>query len=315
MGPTVYTGTRRRRPVPDTDPPATTVADAAAAVPTSDATQSSDAVDPTSTEATQSSADRSTRIPSGSVAFGDLTRAAYCPRQLYYARREPDRSIPDAQRSRIDLAFRYPELVTADDAALSDRPIDPSPTVYRERLRTLRDGGCRERFGVPWRSLANPDRTRAFLVGRSCHGIAHKVLSGDEAVVTQSGDHEVGSSVDDAGDADAGDPPIPCLVSPGTPPERGVWEPQTVRAVAIAKALAWEREREIPRVLVEYPAVGVVREVSLTVRTTAAYRRALRTARGIDGPPPRVSDDRCPPCEYRDRCGTETRSLRSRLGL
>ncbi|WP_096391672.1 CRISPR-associated protein Cas4 [Halopenitus persicus] len=262
-------------------------------------------------------------MPSGSVAFGDLTRAAYCPRQLYYARQEPDRSIPDAQRSRIDLAFRYPELATADDAALSDRPIDPHPAVYRERLRALRDGGLAERFGVPWRSLANPDRTRAFLVGRSCHGIAHKVLSGNDvtepsgadAAATPSGDHDVGSSVDDAGDADAGAPPIPCLVSPGTPPKQGVWEPQTVRAVAIAKALAWEREREIPRVLVEYPAVGVVREVSLTVRTKAAYRRALRTARGIDGPPPRVSDDRCPPCEYRDQCGTETRSLRSRLGL
>ncbi len=262
---------------PDTETPPT---DATATASSSHATR-------------PASPDRSDRIPSGSVAFGDLTRAAYCPRQLYYARRETDRSIPDAQRSRIDLAFRYPDSVAASDADLVDRPIDVRPTVYRDRLRTLRDGDLRERFGIPWRSLAIPDRTRAFLVGRSCHGIAHKVLSGN----------------------DADDPPLPALVSPGTPPDQGVWEPQAVRAVAIAKALAWEEERPIPRALVEYPAVGIVREVTLSVRTKAAYRRALRTTRGIDGPPPRVSDDRCPPCEYRDQCGTETRSLRSRLGL
>jgi len=62
-----------------------------------------------------------------------------------------------------------------------------------------------------------------------------------------------------------------------------VWEPQSVRAVAVAKALSWEREREIPRALVEYPSVGVVREVRLTTRKKAAYRRALRAARSITG--------------------------------
>jgi len=70
----------------------------------------------------------------------------------------------------------------------------------------------------------------------------------------------------------------PTLVSPGDPPENGVWEPQSVKAVAVAKAVAWEHEREVPRALVEYPSVGTVREVRLTTRKKAAYRRALRAA-------------------------------------
>jgi CRISPR-associated exonuclease Cas4 len=84
---------------------------------------------------------------------------------------------------------------------------------------------------------------------------------------------------------------------------------------AVANALAWERQREIPRALVEYPAVGAVREVELTCRRTAAYRRVLRTVRSMDGPPPRVDDSRCESCEYRTECGVKTRSLRSLLGL
>ncbi|MFA9515770.1 hypothetical protein ACERIT_00880 [Halopenitus sp. H-Gu1] len=228
------------------------------------------------------------------MSFGDLTRAAYCPRQLYYARRADDRSIPASQRARIDLAFRYSELLEASNGDLLDHPIDCPADRYQERLRSLHDGDLEDRFGISWRALVEPTETRTLLTGRKCHGIAHKVVD----------------------DTDAPDvPPIPTIVSPGTPPETGIWEPQTVRAVAAAKALAWERQRKIPRALVEYPAVGIVREATLTVRTVATYRRALRAARGIDGPPPRVNDDRCRPCEFREKCGTKTRSLRSRLGL
>jgi len=86
------------------------------------------------------------------------------------------------------------------------------------------------------------------------------------------------------------------------------------RAVAVAKAVAWEHEREVPRALVEYPSVGTVREVRLTTRKKAAYRRALRAARAIDGPPARVDDDRCSGCEYRETCGVGRRSFRSLLG-
>ena len=218
------------------------------------------------------------------IPFSDLASAAYCPRQLYYRRREDDREVPDEVRERIDLAYRYPESVDAPDATLRRLPLRRSPAAYRRNLSRLHERDVYDR-------LVDPVRERAFLSGRDCHGIAHKVLAG----------------VDDEGR-------VPVICSPGEPPDQGVWEPQSVRAVAAAKALAWERERTIPRALVEYPAVGVVRTVRLTTRRKATYRRALRAARAIDGPPARVDDDRCTNCEYRDRCGVGRRSIRSLLG-
>jgi CRISPR-associated exonuclease Cas4 len=219
--------------------------------------------------------------------------AAYCPRQLYYARRDDDRAVPPEARARIDLAFRYPALADAPDATLRRLPIRRSPAAYRRNLDRLRD---RDDFDA----LADPDRERAFVSGKDCHGTVQKLLAGG------AGDER--SSDDDAA------PPVPTVVSPGEPPENGVWEPQSVRAVAVAKAVAWERGREVPRALVEYPSVGAVREVRLTTRTKAAYRRALRAARAIDGPPGRVDDDRCSACDYRETCGVGRRSLRSLLG-
>ena len=217
------------------------------------------------------------------IPFSDLAAAAYCPRQLYDRRQEDDRAVPESARERIDLAFRYPELVDAPDATLRRLPIHRSPAAYRRNLTRLRN---REEYD----RLVDPGEERAFLAGRDCHGIVHKLLAGID-----------------------GDPPVPVLCSPGEPPENGVWGPQSVRAVAAAKALSWERERCVDRVLVEYPAVGVVRTVRLTTRRKAAYRRALRAARAIDGPPARVDDDRCSACEYRETCGTGRRSIRSLL--
>ena len=110
--------------------------------------------------------------------------------------------------------------------------------------------------------------------------------------------------------------PTPSLLSTGSPPENGVWYPQTVHAVAAAKALAFERETPVERAFVEYPTHGIVREVPLTARRKAAYRGTVRTLESIDGPPPRLDDDaKCEPCEYREECGVRTRSLRSLLGL
>lgn len=223
--------------------------------------------------------------------FSDVARAAYCPRQLYYARREDDRSVPPDARARIDLAFRYPALVDAPDATLRRLPIRRSPAAYRRNLDRLRERDDYDR-------LADPERERAFVSGKDCHGTVHKLLS----------------PTDSTGATDTDDPPLPTVVSPGEPPENGVWGPQSVRAVAVAKAVAWEREREVPRALVEYPSVGAVREVRLTTREKGAYRRALRAARAIDGPPSRVDDDRCSACDYRAECGVGRRSFRSLLG-
>ncbi|ADJ13477.1 CRISPR-associated protein Cas4 [Halalkalicoccus jeotgali] len=214
-------------------------------------------------------------------AVSDLSTAAYCPRQLYY-RRDDDREIPPSVAARRELAFEYDALL-AGDAILEERPIERPPTEYREAL-----GRARERLDC-WDDLADPPHREVLLSGRECRGIASKVLE---------------------------DPLAPSFVSPGSPPEQGVWEPHSVRAVALAKGLAWEREEPVETAFVEYPAYGVIRKISLTTRRKAAYREAIRAVESMNGPPARLKNSaKCGSCEYRDRCGTRTRSLRSLLGL
>ena len=220
-------------------------------------------------------------------AFTDLETAAYCPRKLYYRRTRGDEEPPEeaaetARRVR-EVAFRYPELLEPT----SEMPpeVEATPTQFRTRLSCARERFDRE----VWSGLADTGARDVFLEGREARGIAHKVF---------------------------GDPPVPSLAFAGDPPDRGVWEPQGVRAVAAAKALAGERQRPVERAFAEYPAYGVIREVRLTTRRKAAYRRAVRVADSMDGPPARVdSDGKCRACEYRATCGTRTRSLRSLLGL
>lgn len=227
------------------------------------------------------------RPPTPVLTFGSLARAAYCPRQWYYTRRDGDDDRPPPEvRERQSLAFRYPTLRTAEDATLDDEPIDVSPVVYRAALDRIAER-------KDWSGLVDPAGREVHLEGQECRGIAHKVVEGED-----------------------GSPPTPTFVSPGRPPDRGVWRPQRVRAVAMAKALAWERERTVPTALVEYPAHGVVRRVALTTRNRAAYRETIRTIRSVDGPPPRIDDEaKCEACDYREQCGVKTRSLRSLLGL
>jgi len=215
------------------------------------------------------------------VPFSDLRIAAYCPRKLYYVRRD-DREPPAHVRNVRELAFRYSDLLDADGGTLSTRPIEVPALQYRDRLRETR------RSREDWADLVDPPARNVRLAGRDCGGIAHKVLEG---------------------------PPRPSIVSTGSPPDRGVWEPQRVHAVAAAKALAWERERPVEQAIVEYPAYGVIRDVRLTTRHKAAYRRTLRTVRGLDGPPPRLRDrSKCESCEYRGECGVRTRTMASLLG-
>lgn len=214
--------------------------------------------------------------------FTDVSQAAYCPRQVYYARRDGDSGPSPEDRRRQRLAFSYDELRVADDERLGAEPIALSPAAYRAALDRLAERD-------DWDALCDPAETDVALTGKDCRGRVHKLLDTDDGRV-------------------------PSLVSPGTPPERGVWEPQQVRAVAAAKALSWERAETTSHALVEYPAHGIVRTVRLTTRAKAAYRRALRAVRSLDGPPPRLRDtSRCRACSYRDRCGVRTRSMRSLL--
>jgi CRISPR-associated exonuclease Cas4 len=212
--------------------------------------------------------------------FREVETAAYCPRKLYYRRRSGPPDVPDEVAACRSLAFEYERLLT-DDAALLAAPVEVSPTTFRSRL-----GTARARLDC-WDALVDPPEREAMLEGRDVRGVAHKLLE---------------------------EPLAPSLVFAGRPPETGVWEPQSVRLVAAAKALAWERQRSVDRAFAEYPAYGVVREVSLSTRRKAAYREALRTADSVDAPPARTDDDaKCAPCEFREGCGVRTRSLRSLL--
>lgn len=220
------------------------------------------------------------------VAFSDLRSAAYCPRKCYYDRQREDRDPPDAISQIRSLAFRYEQLLEADPPALADEPIEPDLESYR---RTLRQTRSRLERAGRWASVCDPTAESVLVTGREVRGIVHKVLS---------------------------DPLEPTLVSAGKPPETGVWEPQSVHAVATAKALAWEHETPIDGVWLEYPAYGVIRRVEMTTRRKARYRRALRTVRELDGPPARIRNDaKCSACEYASECGVRTRTLRSLLGF
>lgn len=235
------------------------------------------------------------------VAASDLASATYCPRQLYYARREDDRSPPAEVVEKQRLAFRYPESRAASDDELRDLPIAVPPAEYRANLDRLAERPY-------WDELRDPTHRDLLLTGKDCRGVAHKVLESSDDTSADGGDAEAAEP--------EGDPPVPVLVSGGEPPESGVWEPQAIRAVGVAKMLAWEWSREVPEALVEYPAVGVVRRVRLTIRRTARYRGVLRTIEAMDGPPARVNDDaKCDACDYRSQCGVRTRSLRSLFGL
>nr|WP_303646721.1 Dna2/Cas4 domain-containing protein [Haloarchaeobius salinus] len=201
---------------------------------------------------------------------------------MYYVRRA-DRSVPDEVEAVRELAHRYDAILAGGcDEELAELAAVPPP-AYREQLRHTVER-C-PRFDA----LREPAARDVLVTGRDCRGIAGKVLA---------------------------DPPAPSLVSPGRPPENGVWEPHSVWAVAAAKALAWENGTSVERAFVEYPAYGTVRTVEVTARRTAAYRRAMRTVEGIDGPPPRLRNSaKCESCEFADTCGVKTRTLRSLLGL
>jgi CRISPR-associated exonuclease Cas4 len=213
--------------------------------------------------------------------FRDVETAAYCPRKLYYRRRAGPPDVPDRIDTCRELAFAYPRLLDSD-ADLLAAPIEVSPTQFRSRL-----GRAKAKLDC-WPALADPPIRDARLEGRECRGVAHKVLE---------------------------DPLAPSLVFAGRPPDQGVWEPQSVRLVAAAKALAWERQTTVERAFAEYPAHGVIRDVALTTHRRAAYRTAVRTADAVDAPPPRIENDaKCDACDYQDQCGVRTRSLRSLLG-
>ncbi|MCU4927000.1 hypothetical protein OB905_13575 [Halobacteria archaeon AArc-dxtr1] len=219
------------------------------------------------------------------VPFSDLRSAAYCPRACYYDRQQNDREPPPRVGRVRDLAFRYPDLLDSSETSLATEPIEVGPQTYRARLESLRsDLESQNR----WAEIRAPSTRNVLATGRHARGIIHKVLE---------------------------EPLEPVVVSPGAPPESGVWDAQSVHAVATAKALAWERQETVTAAWVEYPAHAVIRRVRMTTRRRARYRSVLRTVRQMDGPPPRdATREKCEACTHSDQCGVRTRTLRSLLG-
>ncbi|ADD05285.1 uncharacterized protein Nmag_1709 [Natrialba magadii ATCC 43099] len=221
------------------------------------------------------------------VTFSDLRTAAYCPRKCYYQRtRDCDPDLPPDIEAIRSLATRYEQLLESSVAVLESEPIARPPANYQRTLAETRE---RLEESGDWERLCNPSQRDVLVTGKDCRGRVHKALA---------------------------NPLEPVLISSGAPPEQGVWEPQTVHAVAAAKALAWEHEQPIERAWLEYPAYGVIRAVQLTTRRKARYRRALRTVRELDGPPARTTNrSKCESCEFAEECGVRTRTLRSLLGF
>lgn len=208
-----------------------------------------------------------------------LSLGAYCLRKLHY-RQECGWDDGADQTTTRSLASKYPALLSG---RVPRNRLGSNPDSVAAALR-----GSRDRLPAVWPTLRDTAPSRNRLQGQDCSGIAARVIDTD--------------------------PPVPTFLSSGQPPAEGVWHRHSVRAVGLAKALAWERHCTVARTLVEYPRFGVIRSVPLTGRRRAAFRRVLRAVKTMDDPPSRTDDTaKCESCEFRDRCGVRSRSLRSRL--
>lgn len=175
-----------------------------------------------------------------SVSLPELKAATYCPDRDQY--RTGDAVASDHPEERRSLAFRYPQLVTAEKPLLAELPIGVPPGTYRHRLRQLRSRSV-------WSQLTDPADTDRPFETRDCHGTVPKVLES---------------------------PTRPVLVSASRPPAHGVWRAQEVAAVAATAGLQADREETVDRAVIEYPGHGVVRSISITPHHRRRYQQALQ---------------------------------------
>lgn len=202
--------------------------------------------------------------------FSELSQAAYCLRKLHYRRGDGweathEGITPDR------LSHRYDELL---DCRVPREVLSRDPATVAANLERTR-----EAFPELWPSLLSPQEIGVYLNGPAGRGYVNKVLDTD--------------------------PPVPTFASGGRPPSTGVWRPHAVRAVAIGRALARQRNRSLQRVLVEYPRHGIVRAVRLSERRLAMYRRVRRAVSEMGDSPPRTDNpSKCRSCEYEARCGS-----------
>lgn len=211
--------------------------------------------------------------------FSELALGAYCLRKLHYRRQRTPEDKHSANCA-SDLAQRYSALLTTSVPASR---LGTDPDTVATNLRRAKD-----RYPSAWPSLLDPSMSDRVIEGLDCRGRVTKILETE--------------------------PPVPTLVSPGRPPENGVWHPHAVKAVAAATALASESGRSVDRTFLEYPRYGVIRPVRMTARRVAEYRRTLEAVRNLATPPARTDNtSKCQTCEYQEECGVQSRSLRSML--
>ncbi len=120
----------------------------------------------------------------------------------------PRRRKRDSRRNRVGIADS-PESTSG-----CDRRRRPAGSPHRSGTRRVpRPTQRASRAAGNCDGLVAPTATDAYLEGKDARGIAHKVVAGQDG-------------------------PAQTLVFAGQPPEDGVWEPQSVRLVAAAKALS-----------------------------------------------------------------------------
>ena len=101
-------------------------------------------------------------------SFSDVALAAYCPRKLYYRRREGRHDRPPEVAALRDVAFQYEAaLAPGGEEILAEAPIAITPTQVRSNL-----GRAKARLDA-WDALVDPSGKEVFLEGREVRGIAH----------------------------------------------------------------------------------------------------------------------------------------------
>jgi CRISPR-associated exonuclease Cas4 len=221
----------------------------------------------------------------------EVRNAAYCGRQAYYeSQREACRLPPPETRVLREVAYLYPEVVESPEDALREACEFASVSVSldlkeaAERLVETRDGSPEL-----WDHVAYPDREERYIETDRLCGTVEKLSFVDGGVVVS-------------------------ILKTGEPPRAGVWSSERVEAAAVRRLAS--SKGTVEKVIVEYPRVGAVREAKLGKDDERALKRSLDTLEDVEKgyPPPRTDDrTKCEPCDFKQDCGVETRSLLTRL--
>lgn len=178
-------------------------------------------------------------MSTSTFTLDEFQTAACCVEQIRSAgdnQRESKYSVKERQ----SLAFRYPQLLSADKRLLAELPIGVAPEAYKQRLRWYESNWDR------WAQFTSPAETHAVVVGDFLQDVISKRFES----------------------------PLSCsLIASGAPPESGVWNTHAVMAVATMDALSEQYNKSVNAAYIEYPAYGVIRPVHRTKANETSYLR------------------------------------------